>query len=515
MAASYLGLDIGSSSIKAALLDAKTNTCVASAQSPVEELAIQSPQSGFAEQDPELWWTHAREALELLKRQNPEAYAGVQAIGISYQMHGLVLLDEEGKVLRPSIIWCDSRASALGEKAFQGLGREYCLTELLNSPGNFTAAKCAWVKEHEAELFARAKTLLLPGDYIAYKLSGERTSSFSGMSEGILWNFAHSRPAYELLDFFGIPRSILPELLPSFQNELKISAEMAGQLGLSPHTLLSYRAGDQPNNALSLGVLEPGEIAATAGTSGVVYGVGDKAAVDPQGRVNTFLHVNSDLHVHPGSGKLRLGTLLCVNGCGSLYRWIRENLAKGLSYEELNALAAKAPAGSQKLFCLPYGNGAERSLGNIFPGAAFLGLDFNRHSLAELLRASLEGIAFSFAYGIEAMRAGGVIPQTIRAGHANLFKSPIFREILATVSGAHIDLLATDGAQGAARGAAIGKGDMPGDASSFTQAGLLEHGEPNKSLRSNYEQAYAEWKHCLSKLLEQNEEEKKEFLRAA
>ncbi len=447
-----LGYDIGSSSIKCSLWDVGKKSVVASGQHPVQEMEILSPFPGWAEQHPEQWW----EYIILLTRKllSEKGIRGDQigAIGIAYQMHGLVVVDAAGAVLRPAIIWCDSRAVDIGEQAFNKIGREFCLQHLLNSPGNFTASKLRWVREHEPEIYGRIHKIMLPGDYIAMKLTGEISTTVSGLSEGIFWDHLRGAVSSELLDLFEIDKSLLPEPRPTFSVQGRVSQSAASLLGLPAGIPVAYRAGDQPNNAFSLNVLNPGEIAATAGTSGVVYAVTDSMVHDPLSRINVFTHVNNSEQAR------RLGILLCINGTGILNSWLRRNVSPELGYVEMNALAAKAPAGSGGLQLFPFGNGAERMLSNANVGSHMAGLDFNRHGRAEILRAGQEGIAFSFRYGVDILRELGVGVTVVRAGKSNLFLSPLFSQTLATILGASIELHDTDGAQGAARGAALGAG---------------------------------------------------------
>ena len=488
-----LGIDLGSSSVKASLLDAETGRCAGSAFHPETEMPIHSPQPGFAEQDPQAWYDSACRAVRGALRAADARPEEVGAIGISYQMHGLVCVGKDGEVLRPAIIWCDSRAIPYGQAAFEALEPENCLGHLLNSPGNFTAAKLAWVKRNEPETFARTALALLPGDWLAMRMTGEARTTVPGLSEGIFWDFLNEEPAGFLLDFYGFDPALLPEIVPTFGSQGTLSAAAAADFGLAAGTPVAYRAGDQPNNALSLGVLEPGEIAATAGTSGVVYGVSDTRKYDPRSRVNTFAHVN-----HSAAAP-RLGVLLCINGAGILNSWSRRLLG-GLSYTEMNALAASVPAGSGGVCILPFGNGAERVLGNRNIGAQISGVDFNRHDRAHLCRAVQEGVVFAFAYGLEAMREVGIAPRRIRAGFANMFKSDVFCQTLAGTTGVAIDLHATDGALGAARGAGVGAGIYASFKEAFQSLEKLRTVEPGDGA---YAEAYAAWKDLLESALRQ------------
>jgi len=416
-------------------------------------MEIKSVKAGWAEQDTETWWANLKLATEAVLSEFGKDPSAIKAIGISYQMHGLVLVDEHQQAIRDSIIWCDSRAVPYGQKAFETLGSEKCLSHLLNTPGNFTLSKMAWVKENEPENFAKAKYYMLPGDYLAMRMTGKASTTASGLSEGIAWDFREDAPATFLFDYFGFDTKLIPELVPTFGQQGNLKADIAAELGLAAGTPVTYRAGDQPNNALSLNVLNPGEIAATGGTSGVVYGVNDDAKYDPLSRVNSFAHVN---HTKEAS---RVGVLLCINGTAILNTWIKNNVApEGISYAEMNELAAQIPVGSEGVSIIPFGNGAERVLENREPNCSIHGINFNRHTKAHLARAAHEGIAFSFKYGMDIMNQMGIETKTIRAGHANLFLSPIFRQTLANITGATIELYNTDGSVGAARGAGIGAG---------------------------------------------------------
>lgn len=491
-----LGYDIGSSSVKGSLVDAQTGQCVAQASYPKTEAPISAPQRGWAEQNPEDWWEYVKNVTSQLLYDTRIASEDIIAIGISYQMHGLVVVDGDQQVLRPSIIWCDSRAVPLGEEAFHALGEQYCLEHLLNSPGNFTAAKLAWVKRNQPELFERIDKFMLPGDYIAMRLSGQAVTTASGLSEGILWDFKSDSVSQALLDYYGIDPSMVSTVKPTFGMQGIVSAQAAAETGLAQGTPITYRAGDQPNNALSLNVFEPGEIASTAGTSGVVYGVLGEVNHDPLSRVNPFAHVN-----HTAQAP-RLGVLLCINGTGILNSWMRHNVADpGMDYNEMNALAQKAPIGCDGLSVIPFGNGAERMLENRQPGCSMHGIDFNQHGRAHMMRAAQEGIVFSFMYGIEIMEHMGMTVDRIRAGHANMFLSPLFRQTLASVSGAPIELYDTDGSVGAASGAGIGAGIYANHHEAFAALQQLDVIEPDAANRQAYTDAYMLWKQRLNAAL--------------
>ena len=491
-----LGFDVGSSSVKASLVNVETGECAASAFYPEHEAPIKAVRAGWAEQDPQMWWSYAKSALAKVMAVTGAKGEDVKAIGISYQMHGLVCVDKEQQVLRDAIIWCDSRAVPYGTRAFKTLGAERCLGHLLNSPGNFTASKLAWVKENEPEVFERIHKVMLPGDYIAMRLSGEINTTIGGLSEGMFWDFKEKRVADFLMDYYGFSGDLIADIVPTFSIQCWVSKAVAAELGLQEGTPISYRAGDQPNNALSLNVFNPGEIASTAGTSGVVYGVLGSVNYDPKSRVNTFAHVNYTIDTD------RLGVLLCINGTGILNAWARRTIApEGISYADMNALCATVPTGSDGLTVIPFGNGAERVLENREVGCSIHGLDFNRHGKAHLLRAAQEGIVFSFCYGMEIMREMGMDIRKIHAGRANMFLSPLFRETLATVSGATIELYETDGSVGAAKGAGIGCGIYKDHNEAFATLRQLAVIAPDASARAACMEAYVRWKSVLAQTI--------------
>ncbi len=489
-----LGFDIGSSSIKAALVDAKTGALKAQVQFPDAEMSIAAPYPGWAEQDPESWWEFTCKASQKLMELAAVKSEQVMAIGIAYQMHGLVLTDKDGKVLRPSIIWCDSRAVDIGEAACNELGRGRCMLHLLNSPGNFTASKLKWVRDNEPEVFAKIRYVMLPGDYVAMRCTGVSATTVPGLSEGIMWDFQREAPADFLLDYYQAGKELIPEILPSFGRQGSLHEEAAGQLGLRAGIPVTYRAGDQPNNALSLNVMEPGEVAATGGTSGVVYGIADSPVFDPASRVNGFAHVNHTAE------KPRIGVLLCINGAGSQYNWTRRTLPSGREgYAVMEARAAGIPAGADGVRIWPFGNGAERMLGNKDIGARIAGLQFNRHSEDHLIRASLEGIAFAFVYGMGIMQEMGLETRQLRVGNDNLFQSRIFSETIATLMDCRIDMLNTSGAAGAARaaGVAVGCWELSQLGQTLQAVQVYEGNDQKPALAA----AYGQWKNELEQLL--------------
>lgn len=491
-----LGYDIGSSSVKASLVNAESGKCVSSAFFPKTEAEIIAVKPGWAEQNPESWWENLKLATQAVLTKSGVDARDIKAIGISYQMHGLVCVDKNGQVLRPAIIWCDSRAVPYGQKAIEMLGEEMCLSHLLNSPGNFTASKLAWIKENEPAIYERIDKIMLPGDYIAMRLSGTICTTISGLSEGMFWDFKNGRIADFLMNHYGYDSSLIADIKSTFSEQGRVNAAAACELGLKEGTSITYRAGDQPNNALSLNVFNPGEIASTAGTSGVVYGVNGEVNYDPKSRVNTFAHVNHSAE------QTRLGVLLCINGTGILNSWVKRTVApEGISYNDMNVLAAQAPIGSAGLSILPFGNGAERMLENKETGCSVQGINFNLHEKSHIVRAAQEGIVFSFKYGIDIMEQMGISIQKIHAGKANMFLSPLFREMLAGVTGAVIELYDTDGSVGAAKGAGIGAGIYKDNNEAFATLEKVEVIEPKLADREAYAGAYGRWKQCLLNVL--------------
>ena len=485
-----LGIDLGTSSVKVSIVDAATRQTLAAAQYPDEEAPIIALKPGWAEQSPEGWWEQVQQAVarcHAKKLYNPD---DIKAIGIGYQMHGLVLVDKGQQVLRNSIIWCDSRAVQIGDAAFRDLGQKHCLEHLLNSPGNFTAAKLAWVKANQPEIYDKMDKFMLPGDFISMKLTGEITTSLSALSEGVFFDFKNNRLSEDLISYFGFNESLFPVIQPVFSSHGGLLASVAQQLGLKAGIPVTYKAGDQPNNAFSLNVLKPGEVAATAGTSGVIYGVSDQLTYDPQSRVNTFAHVNYTQQTES------LGVLLCINGVGSMYRWLKNILGSGESYGRMNDIAAEVPAGSDGMVILPFGNGAERMLNNKIIGAQFKNIDVNKHSQAHLVRAVQEGIAFSFRYGLDIMRENGMAPTIIKAGKNNLFLSRLFTESFVNITGVPVELYKNDGSAGAAIGAGIGAGIFSSADEAFSNIHPLELVEPSSK---KLEPFYQDWKGLLEK----------------
>lgn len=488
------GIDVGTSSIKLSVVNSATKKIIHSCSFPDTENDIISILPGYAEQNPEHWWHCIEQVIKkgnASKTYNP---LDIIAIGISYQMHGLVILDKDKKVLRPSIIWCDSRASGYGDKAFENLGKENALKSLLNSPGNFTASKLAWVKKNEPYIYDKIKYVLLPGDYISYKFTNELTTTISALSEGIFWDFKKNEISKDLLNYYQFDISLFPELRHVFTNHGLITSKNAIQLGLSKKIKVTYKAGDQPNNALSLGVIEPGEIATTAGTSGVIYGVSSELKYDPDCRLNSFAHVNYTNELR------RIGVLMCINGTGILNRWLKENFFPLNSYTDLNNFADKSEIGSKGLICFPFGNGSERIFNNKIIGGSFRNLDFNRHKKNEISRSVQEGIAFSMVYGLELLEIAGINPIKIKAGFSNMYLSSIFASTIVNASNVSIQLLESDGAYGAALGAGIGLQYYKSLYEGVNSIKIMSEVTPDQN-RNKTREVYENWKFELKTML--------------
>lgn len=490
----FLGIDLGSSSIKVSLFDADNGIVIGSGQYPDEEQIIESPKQGWAEQKPEMWWENFKNAYRRVLKETDVNPKKIMGIGISYQMHGLVTIDKNGKSIRPAIIWCDSRAIPYGEKAFDDLGSDYTLRHLLNSPGNFTAAKLAWMKDQEPDKYENIDYWMLPGDYFAYRLTGEATTTRSGLSEGIFWDFQNHTINSKLLDYFEFDTSLIPKIVPSIGKQGKINSNVAAELGLSSDVRITYRAGDQPNNAFSLNVVKPGEVAATAGTSGVIYAVTDKNIYDKESRINTFLHVNDQENAR------RNGVLICINGTGILYSWLKKILntgAQNITYESMNELVKMAEPGASGLKFYPFGNGAERILGNKVINAQVQGIDFNIHRSEHLVRAGMEGIIYALMFGLDIMQDNDFKVESIKAGHANLFLSRAFRQMFADITKTPVELYDTDGAAGAARGAALGYGFYSSLNETFDSLRKIDYIDPESRNIKLYEELYDDWKQKL------------------
>ena len=488
-----IGYDIGSSSVKAAIIEAKTGKQIAVTHVPEGEMGMISPENSWAEQDPELWWKLVCLSTKKLLKQTGIDSKKINAIGIAYQMHGLVAVDRNGAPLRNAIIWCDSRAVTIGNDAFKALGTKKCKEHLLNSPANFTASKLKWVRDHEPEVYDKLYKYMLPGDYIAYKFSGDITTTVNGLSEGTLWDYKTHKPANWLLDYYDIDVSMTPNVVDNFTLQGVVNQQAAMDSGLQPGTPIMYRAGDQPNNALALNVMKPGEVAATGGTSGVVYALTDNMHTNELERINHFAHVNYT-HETPVIGKL-----LCINGAGIQYRWMKKNTA-AISYNDMNQLAAKAPIGASGLSIMPFGNGSERMFGNKNIGAHMLNLNLNQHTQGAVYRATLEGIAFSFIYGMKFIKNDNTPLHVIRAGNDNLFRSEVFSNTIASLIGQEIEIYNTTGAIGAARAASLKQNELSALGAAISNNDYVRSYTPKKD-NNAYIEAYAKWEQELEIIL--------------
>ncbi|RYZ29943.1 MAG: carbohydrate kinase [Chitinophagaceae bacterium] len=493
-----LGIDLGTSSIKVSVVDGATQKCLGSAHYPETEADIIVAHPGWAEQSPELWWEHTKQAILKCNATGNYDPRDISAIGISYQMHGLVLVNKEQDVLRNSIIWCDGRAVRIGEKAFAEIGEEHGLSHLLNSPGNFTASKLAWVKKAEPAIYDQIDKVMLPGDFLAMKFTGESTTTVSALSEGILWDFKNHELSRDVMGYYGFDEQLIPKVNSLFSPHGHLTEDVASRLSLTPGIPVTYKAGDQLNNAFSLNVLNPGEVAATAGTSGVIYGVSDSLSYDSLSRINSFAHVNHT------QAKPRIGVLLCINGTGIFNRWIRNIVGAHHSYESLNTEAAKIPPGSDGLLMLPFGNGAERMLNNKILGSHFHNIDFNIHTAGHLVRAAQESIAFAFRYGLDIMRENNMNPTIIRAGKANMFLSDVFTQSFVNATGVAVELCQTDGSIGAALGAGAGAKLYSNLEEAFAKRQPVKLIEPTN--QNTYQSFYDEWKMSLEERLQNTSE---------
>tara|TARA_Y100000746_G_scaffold56542_1_gene45685 strand:+ start:1032 stop:2516 length:1485 start_codon:yes stop_codon:yes gene_type:complete len=489
----YLGLDVGSSSVKAAIVDAKSGKSVLSVHEPKNEMSINSIKNDWAEQDPNMWWNYACDAIKRVCKESNIDSKKIISIGISYQMHGLVVIDKNGNPLRDSIIWCDSRAVDIGNDAFENLGQDKCMENLLNSPGNFTASKLKWVKDNEPDIYEKIYKYMLPGDYIAYKLTGEINTTRNGLSEGMIWDYKNSSTADWLLDYYGIDTNLTPDVVDNFSNQGVTSLKSSEETGLGIGVPITYRAGDQPNNALSLNVFDNGEVAASGGTSGVIYSITNNLNSSEPSRINHFAHVNYN------DNNKSIGKLLCINGAGIQYRWLRNHSIED-SYERMNEVADKIPIGSDGISVIPFGNGAERMLNNKNIGTHICNINLNKHSHGHLYRSSLEGIAFSFVYGMEILKNDNASINVIRAGNDNLFRSKIFANTVATLIGHEIEIYNTTGAYGAARASGIVNNDLNSFREKITKNDHVMTFLPLKN-RSEYEDAYLRWKKDLQGIL--------------
>ena len=439
MTTKVLGIDVGTGGTRAVLLDQAGRVLGAAT---AEHAPMASPQLGWAEQDPRDWWRAARIAIrECLVKASAKANE-VAAIGLSGQMHGLVMLDENGEVLRPALLWCDQRT----EKECQGITERVGakrLIELVANPAltGFTLPKIWWVRAHEPQVWARARSLMLPKDYVRFKLTGARATDVADASGTLLFDVVNRRWSSEMLQASDLQPEILPQVFESPEITGRVSKDGAAASSLQEGTPVVAGGGDQAAGAVGMGIVEPGNVSATIGTSGVVFAATSRPVVEPQGRIHTFCHAI------PG----RWHVMGVTQGAGLSLRWFRDQFCVGASYDELMKEAAAAPAGADGLLWTPYLMG-ERTP-HLDPNArgALVGLTA-QHTRAHVIRAILEGVAFSLRDTFTIFRDLGVPVKSIRLGGGGA-RSPLWQQIQADVYGMRVDLIAAE--EGAAYGAAL------------------------------------------------------------
>ncbi|MEZ4714119.1 MAG: xylulokinase [Caldilineaceae bacterium] len=435
----FLGIDSSTTATKALLVDESGNVVAVAAT----EYPFDTPHPLWSEQNPALWWNGAVESIRQVLAQSGADAANVAGVGLTGQMHGLVLLDENGAVLRPSILWNDQRTGAQCDEIRQRLGK----ANLIRLTGNdaltgFTAPKILWVRDNEPEIYARVRHVLLPKDYVRYRLTGQFGTDKAGAAGTLLLDLKSRDWSQEVLDGLEIPRDWLPPTHEGPQVTSEISAEAAAATGLKAGTPVVGGGGDQAAQAVGVGAVEEGIVALTLGTSGVVFATVNEPFIEPDGRLHAFCHSV------PGRWHL-MGVML--SAAGSL-RWYRDTLAPGVGFDELLAPAAHIAAGSEGLLFLPYLTGERTPHPDPLARGAFVGLTV-RHTQPHMTRAVLEGVAFGLRDSFELMKGAGLSAiRQVRVSGGGA-RSPLWRQILADVLNS--ELVTINTTEGAAYGAAL------------------------------------------------------------
>jgi xylulokinase len=444
-----LGIDVGTGGTRALLVDERGQVRHAFT-APHDDMRMEQPL--WAEQRPENWWEAAQKAIRGVLAASGASGNSVRGIGLSGQMHGLVLLDGSNRVIRPALIWCDQRSQAQVDAINAAVGRETVLACVANPVlTGFTLPKLLWVRDNEPELFAKVRKVLLPKDYLRFQLTGEFASDVSDASGTALFDVVRRRWSRELVERLRLDATILPVVLESHEISGRISRSAAEHTGLVEGTPVVAGAGDQAASAVGNGIVEPGLVSCTIGTSGVVFAYTESPTYDPAGRIHTFCHaVEGAWHV--------MGV---TQGAGLSLQWFRRNLAPGTDYDALTAEAASAPAGSQGLYWLPYLMGERTPHLDASARGGWVGLTA-KHTRADLIRAVLEGVAYSQKDGLDIIEQMGVRVDSVRLSGGGA-RSSFWRQMFADVFGRRVATLETE--EGSAYGAAllsmVGTGQFP------------------------------------------------------
>jgi xylulokinase len=482
----FLGLDVGTSGVKAILV-APSGEVVGSATSP---LTLQTPHPGWAEQDPEAWWRATLDAIAGVRAKRPDTL--VASVGISGQMHSSVFLDRTGTVIRPALLWCDGRTTAECEEITRRVGGEARLRELASNPAleGFTLPKVLWLRRHEPDAFARLATVLLPKDYIRYRLTGALATEPSDASATLMYDTAHLRWSEEIMRAVELPMSLLPDVGPSAGVLGRVSEAAARTTGLAAGTPVVGGGADNACGAAGVGVVAPGEVVTSWGTSGTVLAPTATPVVDPRLRAHTFCHVLPDLWYV-------MGVVLTAGGA---FAWYQEQLARELAGvadapARLDAEAASVPRGADGVTFLPYLQGERTPHRDAAARGALLGLSL-AHTRAHLTRAVLEGICFALRDSLTILQEIGLAPahRLLTGGGA---RSPLLRRLQSEIFGLPVTTVNREEgpAYGAALLAAVGAGAYA-DVRAAVQATLsrapLE--APQPSAHEEYAQPYARFR---------------------